>query len=47
MLSTSRQFIRSSPYMSIFPGLFIMITVLSLNVIGDGIRDAIDPRLKD
>jgi peptide/nickel transport system permease protein len=47
MLSSSRQFIRQSPYMSIFPGLCIMITVFALNVIGDGIRDAIDPRLKD
>lgn len=47
MLSIARQFIRNSPYMSIFPGLFIMITVFSLNVIGDGIRDATDPKLKD
>lgn len=47
MLSIARQFIRKSPYMSIFPGLFIMITVFSLNVIGDGIRDATDPKLKD
>ena len=47
MLSTARQFIRQCPYMSIFPGVCIMITVFALNVIGDGIRDAIDPRLKD
>ena len=47
MLSTARQFIRQCPYMSIFPGICIMITVFALNVIGDGIRDAIDPRLKD
>lgn len=33
--------------MAVFPGLFIMITVFSLNIVGDGIRDAIDPRLKD
>ncbi|MDE7218455.1 MAG: ABC transporter permease [Oscillospiraceae bacterium] len=47
MLSTARQFIRQCPYMSIFPGVCIMITVFALNVVGDGIRDAIDPRLKD
>jgi peptide/nickel transport system permease protein len=47
MLSAARQFLRGHAYMAMFPGLFIMITVYSLNVIGDGIRDAIDPRLKD
>lgn len=46
MLSTSRQFIRSSPHLVIFPGLAIAITVLSLNLMGDGLRDALDPRLK-
>ena len=46
MLSSSRQFIRSSPHMVIFPGLAIAITVLSLNLMGDGLRDAMDPRLK-
>lgn len=47
MLSAARQYLRYEPYMAIFPGLFIMITVFSLNIVGDGIRDAIDPRLKD
>lgn len=47
MLSTARDYLRTEPYMAIFPGLFIMITVFSLNVMGDGLRDAIDPRLKD
>jgi peptide/nickel transport system permease protein len=47
MLSSARQYIRQLPHMSVFPGLCIMITVFALNVIGDGIRDAIDPRLKD
>ncbi|MCR5229301.1 MAG: ABC transporter permease [Solobacterium sp.] len=47
MLSAARSYLRTQPYMAIFPGLFIMITVFSFNVIGDGIRDAIDPRLKD
>jgi len=47
MLSTARNYIRQLPYMSIFPGACIMLAVFALNVIGDGIRDAIDPRLKD
>lgn len=46
MLSSSRQFIRSCPHMVIFPGLAIAITVLSINLMGDGLRDALDPRLK-
>ena len=46
ILSASRQFIRSSPYMALFPGLAIAVTVLSLNLMGDGLRDALDPKLK-
>ena len=46
MLSGSREFIRSSPHMVIFPGLAIAITILSLNLMGDGLRDALDPKLK-
>jgi ABC-type dipeptide/oligopeptide/nickel transport system permease subunit len=33
-------------YLTIFPGLAIMITVLSFNLMGDGLRDALDPKLK-
>ena len=47
MLSEGREYIRSSPHIAIFPGLMIMITVLSINLFGDGLRDALDPRLKD
>ncbi len=47
MLSAAKKFIRDYPYMLIFPGLFIAITVLSLNMFGDGLRDAMDPKLKD
>ena len=47
MLSAGRKFIRDYSYMTLFPGLAIMITVLSLNLVGDGLRDALDPRLKD
>ena len=47
MLSTSRGFIQTYPHLCIFPGLFIMAVVLSLNLVGDTIRDALDPKLKD
>lgn len=47
MLSNARGFLRDYPYMLVFPGLFIALSVLSLNMIGDGLRDALDPKLKD
>lgn len=47
MLSGSRNYIRDCPYMVLFPGLAIAITVLALNLLGDGLRDAMDPKLKD
>lgn len=46
MLAEGRTYIRSYPYMCIFPGVMIIITVLSLNLFGDGLRDALDPKLK-
>ncbi|SDO89327.1 peptide/nickel transport system permease protein [Paenibacillus sp. yr247] len=46
MLSDSRQFIQNAPWTVIFPGLSIMFTVLGFNLIGDGLRDALDPRMK-
>lgn len=46
MLSSSRQFIRACPHMVIFPGLAIAVTVLAINLMGDGLRDALDPKLK-
>ena len=46
MLSDGRNYIRSSGWMCIFPGLAIMFTVLALNLMGDGLRDALDPKLK-
>ena len=46
MLSDGRSFIRSYGWMCIFPGLAIMFTVLALNLLGDGLRDALDPKLK-
>ncbi|WP_242984499.1 ABC transporter permease [Clostridium sp. chh4-2] len=47
MLSASRQFIRQAPHLVIFPGLAIAVTVLALNLLGDGLRDALDPKLKN
>lgn len=47
MLSTARAYIRHYPHMVFFPGLFIMLTCLSLNLVGDAIRDALDPKLKN
>ena len=47
LLSAGRRFIRDYSYMTMFPGLAIMITVLALNLLGDGLRDALDPKLKN
>ena len=46
LISTGRNYIRVAPHLTTFPGLFIMITVLAFNLIGDGLRDALDPKLK-
>jgi peptide/nickel transport system permease protein len=46
MLNTGRGFMETSPWVAIFPGLAIMVTVLSFNLLGDGLRDALDPRIK-
>ena len=46
LLSGSRAFIFNRPNLVFFPGLFIMLTIFSLNLIGDGLRDALDPKLK-
>ena len=46
LLSGGRKDIRDYAYMTFFPGLAIMITVLALNLMGDGLRDALDPKLK-
>jgi len=46
MLSTGRAWIRDYPHMTLFPGLAILLTILSMNLLGDGLRDALDPRTK-
>lgn len=46
MLSSGRTYIRSASYICVIPGIAIMLTVLALNLLGDGLRDALDPKLK-
>lgn len=46
MLSGGRNFLRDAVHLTLFPGLAIVITILALNLLGDGLRDALDPRLK-
>ena len=46
MLADSQTMISIAPHMAIFPGLFIVITILGLNLMGDGLRDYFDPKLK-
>ena len=46
MLSAGKSYILNYPYMCLAPGIVIAITVLSLNLMGDGLRDALDPKLK-
>ncbi len=46
LLSTSKEYLNSASYLCTFPGLFIVLAVLGFNLLGDGLRDALDPRLK-
>jgi ABC-type dipeptide/oligopeptide/nickel transport system permease subunit len=45
MLGEARAYLRDAPWTMLFPGLSLTVTVLALNVLGDGIRDVLDPRL--
>jgi peptide/nickel transport system permease protein len=46
MISEGRNYIATHPWLSLFPGLAILLTVAAFNLIGDGLRDALDPRLR-
>ncbi|MFZ5918997.1 MAG: nickel transporter permease [Chloroflexota bacterium] len=46
MLNEGRNYLRTAPWITFFPGMAIMISVLSINMLGDGLRDALDPKLK-
>jgi peptide/nickel transport system permease protein len=46
MLSEGRSYINRAPWLTIFPGLAIFITVFGINLLGDGLRDVFDPKLR-
>jgi peptide/nickel transport system permease protein len=46
MLAEGREFLQRAPWVAFFPGAAIMLTVLSINLLGDGLRDALDPRMR-
>jgi peptide/nickel transport system permease protein len=46
MLADGVELLSTAPHLTIVPGLMLVLTVLSLNVFGDGVRDALDPRAK-
>jgi len=47
ILASGRSYLRLAPWVTFFPGVAIMLTVLGFNLLGDGLRDALDPRLKN
>lgn len=44
MLQEAQRYLTTAPYLSVFPGLFVFVTVLSFNLLGDGLRDILDPK---
>jgi peptide/nickel transport system permease protein len=46
MMAEGRSFFQIAVWIILFPGLFLAITVLAVNLLGDGLRDALDPRLR-
>jgi len=46
IITTGRMFMQIAPWITIFPGLAILVSVLGLNLLGDGLRDLADPRLR-
>lgn len=46
MLAESRNRVMDAPWLMLFPGLAIFVTVLAFNLLGDGLRDALDPKLR-
>ena len=47
MLSAARIYLRSAPHIAVIPGITIMMVVLGFNFFGDGLQDALNPRLKE
>jgi peptide/nickel transport system permease protein len=46
MLNNAQQYLYSAPFLIVIPGFFIFVTVLSGNLMGNGLRDALDPRMR-
>jgi peptide/nickel transport system permease protein len=46
MLNEGRTFLQTAPWLSVFPGLAIFTAVLAFNLVGDGLRDYLDPRMR-
>jgi peptide/nickel transport system permease protein len=46
MLATGRSYMLTAPWIATFPGLAILVTVVGFNLVGDGLRDLLDPRLR-
>ena len=46
MISEGRRYIATQPWLPLFPGLAILLTVAAFNLVGDGLRDVLDPRLR-
>lgn len=47
MISEGKDYLRYSPWMSLFPGLAISLSAVAFNLLGDGLRDRIDPRMRE
>ena len=47
LLSNAQTYLFVAPYMLLFPGIFILLSSMAFNLVGDGLTDALDPKLKD
>jgi len=47
MISEALYYLDAAPYMWVFPGVFLVLTVLGFNLLGDGLNDVLNPRIKD
>jgi peptide/nickel transport system permease protein len=46
MLNAAQRYLSQAPWIALYPGLMIFTVVMALNVVGDGLRDALDPRIR-
>lgn len=47
MLADGRNYLYNAPHVAFFPGVMIVLVVLAFNILGDGLRDALDPKMKN